>query len=84
MEPSVKRDLKICLNGHASVTKMAAIILVENHLQIFFRIKRAFSIEHRGLELILYLFSMTTVKLAIQSTCKQSCSDFFCLLEAFS
>ena len=36
--PSVKRDLKICLSDHASITNMAAIpIDVENHLKIFTR-----------------------------------------------
>ena len=51
VEPSVKGELKMCFNGHASMTKMATIpIDVENCLKIFFRTKKAsklsLNIEH--------------------------------------
>ena len=46
MEPSVKGELEICLNGHTSTTKKAAIPLdVENHLKLFFRTKKAFKLS---------------------------------------
>ena len=56
VEPSVKKELKFCTNGHASVIKMAAILTdFENHLKIFFRTKKALKlslgIEHYGWEI---------------------------------
>ena len=56
MEPTVTGELKICLNGHASLTKMAAMpIDIKKHLNmIFFRtknvLKLSLGIEHCGWE----------------------------------